>query len=243
MDIGGLVQGGGQLVQAASLSEADEPAMGEAVVCAVTNRYRLSTDEKLNRYVNLVGLTVASTCPRQDIEFSFGVLETNEVNAYSGPSGYVLITRGALRQMADESELAGVLAHEMGHIILRHGFTVTQEAMKTAGLTRAAQSVDRRASQFGGAIDALADVALKTGWAQPQEFEADAEAVYYLVNANYDPTGFERFLEKLESSGGGMSTHPGKQQRIAKVSQLIDELKARGKGQTLRERFVKNVGR
>src|SRR5947208_12972410 len=70
VDIPGMVQGGGQLVQAASLSEADEPAMGEAVVCAVTNRYRLSRDEALTKYVNLVGLSVASTCPNQDIEFS-----------------------------------------------------------------------------------------------------------------------------------------------------------------------------
>src|SRR5689334_2088472 len=92
VDIPGMVQGTGQLVQSASLSEADEPAMGEAVVCAVTNRYRLSSDEKLNKYVNLVGLAVASTCPNQDIEFSFAVLDTDEVNAFSGPAGFVMVT-------------------------------------------------------------------------------------------------------------------------------------------------------
>lgn len=241
MNVGGLIQGGGQTIQGMTLSEKDELTIGESAVCAITSRYPLSTDDKLNRYVNLVGMTVASACPRDDIQFCFGVLETNEVNAFSAPGGFVLITRGALMQMQDESELAGVLAHEIGHVVLRHGFDVTKAAMQAEGLSTMAKSASPD-QQLGAGADGLSKTLLSQGWAQPQEFSADDEAVHYIVRANYDPAGFERFLRRLDQSGGSlMSTHPGKHERLAKVSAMIDKLAARGKGQTLKARFEENV--
>ena len=241
MDIAGMVKGGGQVAQAWSLSEKDEPAMGESVVCAVTTQYPLSRDEKLNRYVNLVGLAVASGCPRHDINFCFAVLDTNEVNAFSGPAGYVMITRGAISRMNDESELAGVLAHEIGHVVLRHGYEVTKNAMQLQGASQLASSASRD-SRFNGGADALVKTVVSQGWEQPQEFAADQEAVTYLVQSHYDPAGFERFLRKMEAGGGNlMSTHPGKTERVKRVTAKIDQLKARGQGQTLADRFAANV--
>ncbi|QOV91583.1 M48 family metalloprotease [Humisphaera borealis] len=243
MNVGGLIQGGGQAIQGATLGEKDELAIGESAVCAITSQYPLSTDEKLNKYVNLVGLTVASACPRDDIQFCFGVLETNEVNAFSAPGGFVLITRGALRQMDDEAELAGVLAHEIGHVVLRHGFDVTKAAMQAEGLSTMAKSASPD-QQLGAGADGLSKTLLSQGWAQPQEFSADDEAVHYIVRAGYDPASFERFLKRLDQSGGSlMSTHPGKHERLAKVSAMIDKLAARGKGQTLKPRFAENVAK
>ena len=241
MNVGGLIQGGGQAIQGATLSEKDELAIGESAVCAITSQYPLSTNDKLNKYVNLVGMTVASACPRDDIQFCFGVLETNEVNAFSAPGGFVLITRGALMQMQDEAELAGVLAHEIGHVVLRHGFDVTKAAMQAEGLSTMAKSASPD-QQLGAGADGLSKTLLSQGWAQPQEFSADDEAVHYIVRAGYDPAGFERFLRRLDQSGGSlMSTHPGKHERLAKVSAMIDKLAARGKGQTLKARFDGSV--
>lgn len=243
VNLGGMIQGGGQALQGATLSEKDELAIGESAVCAITSQYPLSSDEKLNHYVNLVGLTVASACPRDDIQFCFGVLETDEVNAYSAPGGFVLITRGAIMRMEDEAELAGVLAHEIGHIVLRHGFDVTKAAMQAEGLATMAKSASPD-QQLGAGADGLSRTLLSQGWEQPQEFSADDEAVHYLVRANYDPAGFERFLKKLEASGGTlMSTHPARHERVAKVSAMIDKLAARGTGQTLKSRFEQNVGK
>ena len=244
LNIGGLVQGGSQALQGATLGEKDELALGESAVCAITSKYPLSTDEKLNRYVNLVGMSVASGSPRNDIPFSFGVIETDQVNAYSTPGGFVLVTRGALMKMDDEAELAGVLAHEVGHVVLGHGLTAAKNAMVAGGGAKALQStgVGQATQQFGLGVDGLTNKLLAGTWEQPQEFSADDEAVHYLVAANYDPAGFERFLRKLESAGGTlMSTHPAKRDRIAKVSALVDRLVARGKGQTLRKRFEQNV--
>jgi len=241
MNVGGLIQGGGQAIQGATLSEKDELAIGESAVCAITTQYPLSTDESLNRYVNLVGMTVASACPRDDIQFCFGVLETSEVNAFSAPGGFVLVTKGALMQMQDEAELAGVLAHEIGHVVLRHGFEVTKAAMQAEGLSTMARSASPD-QQLGAGADGLSKTLLSQGWAQPQEFAADDEAVHYLVRAGYDPTSFERFLQRLDQAGGTlMGTHPGKHDRLAKVSAMVNKLAARGKGQTLKQRFDGNV--
>jgi predicted Zn-dependent protease len=244
VNFAGIIQGGGQALQGASLGEKDELAIGESAVCAITSRYPLSTDEKLNKYVNLVGMAVASACPRDDLQFSFGVLDTDAVNAYSTPGGFVLVTRGALMRMDDEAELAGVLAHEIGHVVLGHGLAVAKNSMTTGGLAKTAQSagVGKPLEQLGLGVDGLTDKLLAQGWEQPQEFAADDEAVHYLVRANYDAAGFERFLRKLESGGGSlMSTHPAKRDRVAKVSALVQQLSSGRGGQTLKQRFAQNV--
>lgn len=242
VNVAGMIQGTGQLAQSATLSENDELAMGESAVCAITTRYPIWNNDAANRYVNLVGMTVASGCSRPEIPFSFAVLDTDEVNAFSGPGGFVMVTRGALARMSDESELAGVLAHEIGHVVLRHGFEVTKAAIGAEGLKQIAMSADNRVQQFGIGADALKDTLLAKGWDQPQEFAADQEAVKMLVATNYDPAGFERFLGKLQSAGGSlMSTHPAKGERLARVTQQINAMNARGKGQTLPERFAANI--
>jgi predicted Zn-dependent protease len=227
-----------------TLSEADEPAMGESVVIAVTGRYRLSADEKLNRYVNLVGMAVASASAATDIQFSFAVLDTDEVNAFSGPDGYVMVTLGALQRMEDESELAGVLGHEIGHIAMHHGLAVAKSAAASGAMAKVARRALDKTAQLDFVLDAGVQTVLSKGWAQPQEFAADEEAVRSVIKANYDPAGFERFIRKLDAAGGSlMSTHPGKAERVARIAKQIDAANARGKGQTLKERFAANVAR
>jgi predicted Zn-dependent protease len=242
MNIAGLVQGTGQVIQSQTLSEGDELAMGESAVCAITTRYPIWNNDAANRYVNLVGMTVASGCSRPEIPFSFVVLDTDEVNAFSAPGGFVMVTRGALMRMSDESELAGVLGHEIGHVVLRHGFEVTKAAMASEGFKKAASSADSRVQQFGFAVDAMTDTILNKGWDQPQEFAADEQAVKMLIATHYDPAGFERFLGKLNASGGSlMSTHPAKGERLARVTKQINDSGARGKGQALPDRFAANI--
>ena len=238
----GLIQSGRTAIQSGKLDESDEPKLGESFVCAITSQYPLSEDDALSRYVTLVGLTTASGIPRNNIPFSFGILETSTVNAYSGPGGYVLITRGALNKMEDEAELAGVLAHEMGHIVLHHGLTATKNALATEAGRQALASANP-GSAFGQVADLSNKLALKP-WEQPQEFAADNEAIHYLVAAGYDPASYERFLGKLGGGGGGlMSSHPATAERVAAVRKMVDDLAARGTGQTLKSRFAKTVKR
>jgi predicted Zn-dependent protease len=243
---GNLISAGGKAAQAASLSERQENAMGQAVSVAIVNQYGLDPNVALNKYVALVGSAVVSTSPRPDIPFVFGVLNTDEVNAFAGPAGYIMITRGAVMRMQDESELAGALAHEIGHVIAKHGL----EAMRTAGyadaLATAAKSNEELA-KFAPATDKVVETVLNTGYSQPQESRADLLAVDYVVAAGYDPNGYYRFLQRMAATKApsghpAMSTHPGLGDRANRVAAKIKE-KGNPTGATLAERFKQNVAK
>src|SRR5688500_4024238 len=168
---GNLIKATGTGLEAATLNEAHEPALGQSVAVAVTSRHPPTSDLALNKYVGLVGLTVASVTAQPDANWVFGVLESDEVNAFSGPSGYVMITRGALRQMRDESELAGVLAHEIAHVVRKHGLTGVKNAGYQKALGQAA-TADKDAAQFSAFADGLTDIAFK-GYSREDEADAD----------------------------------------------------------------------
>src|SRR5688572_6484504 len=127
---GQLISAGGKAAQAEALGEEQEPAMGQSVAVAITNKYGLDPNVALNRYVTLVGWTVANSSPRAEMRFNFGVLNTDEVNAYAGPAGYILVSRGLIMRLQDESELAGVLAHEIAHVVDKHGLNMMKASLK-----------------------------------------------------------------------------------------------------------------
>ena len=219
--------------------------MGQSVAVAVTNNYGVVDDEALTRYVTLVGLTVAYATPRADEEFVFGVLDSDEVNAFSGPAGYILVTRGAIQQCQDESELAGILAHEIAHVVQQHGLEAVKHARRVQGATEVLQT-EETFRRFGAAADQLIDVTLNKGYSRGQEEDADEAAVRYLIAAGYDPAGYQRYLQRMASgtSSGGlqqlMSTHPGLGDRAAKVSNQIRKA-GNPAGATLATRFRQHV--
>lgn len=227
---------------------ARQQEIGQSVAVAISNRYTLSTNQPLNDYVNLVGLTVGSVSPNPDINYAFGVIESPEVNAYSTPGGYIFVTTGSLALMSDESELAGVLAHEVAHVALNHGIDAVKNAKRTDLAISAAKTADQQLNAYGRAVDVATDAILIKGYSRGQESQADAQAVKYLIAAGYDPNGLVRFLQRMQSqsgTGGGtkqlMSTHPGTAERIASVQKQIASTGAGGV--TLRERFVLQTAR
>ena len=166
----------GRLVENESIGEKDEQAMGESVAMAVTTRYPIVKNQKLNQYVTLVGLTLANSSRRPDGNWLFAVVDTNEVNAFSGPDGYILITKGLIGQLHNEAELAGVLAHEMSHVLDKHGLQAVKQAGRASALASLAQA-DERLSAFSQVTDSLADTILVKGYGRDQEDQADADAV------------------------------------------------------------------
>ena len=100
-----------------------EIEFGRGVAARILARYPPYNDPKLTRYVNLVGGGLAALSGRPELHYHFAILNTDDINAYSTPGGYVFVTLGALKLMHDESELAGVMAHETAHVALRHGCT------------------------------------------------------------------------------------------------------------------------
>lgn len=224
---------------AMTMDEKSEETMGQSLAVKVTNSPGVVSNAKLNEYVTLVGLTVASVCPRSDMDFTFGVLDTDQVNALSGPHGYVFVTRGALTQMHDESELAGVLAHEIGHIVKQDGLHAVQSAgyMKALG-----QASTTAAGQQAQTTQFLTDSSNKLAtvvYDQGQEKSADKQAVKFLKAAGYDPRGYANFLERINGHGQGyFSSHPPTADRVTAIRKAAGDTG----GATLADRFHAATG-
>lgn len=228
---------------AITIGEAQETAIGESVAIAITNRYPLVPNDELQKYVMLVGLNVASVSANPTIEWIFGVIDSPDINAFSGPNGYVFITRGALRQMRDEAELAGVLAHEVGHVIAHDGLEQVKAAEQRGALQDLMKAGGSDTQQFSAIADLGVDVVTKQAYSQPQELRSDAAAVQLMASAGYDPASYLRFLQRMQgmtSGGAVLSTHPNIGARIQTVNQAMSRLTRRG-GATLPDRFAYNA--
>lgn len=217
---------------------------GQAVALAATNKYGgLDERDTVQTYVTMVGLAVARVADPNEKsgKFVFGVLDSDEPAACSGPGGYVMVTRGALKLMADESELAGVLAHEISHVVRNHGLDALKgQKMQAMGQQALNDAASQKYAAFSQTSDLLVDAALNKPFSRKDESEADKDAILYLGRAGYDPNGFARFLTKLQASKGNgnqgaFATHPSTKDRIKDV-----EKAAKGtSGATNAERFAK----
>ncbi|MGH7357146.1 MAG: M48 family metalloprotease, partial [Candidatus Rokuibacteriota bacterium] len=143
---------------AASTKDLDEPQeieLGRAVSAAVGKQYPLYRNVALTHYVALVGNAVAAHSDRPDVRYVFCVLDTAEVNAFAAPGGYVFVTRGSLAMMRDEAMLAGVLAHEVGHVALRHhAESIKKQKQTEAGKELVMLGAEVGVSRVGGGAGA-----------------------------------------------------------------------------------------
>ena len=110
-----------------SPSKAEEIALGREITGNLLGAAPLVKDEALQKYVNSVGRWVASQSERPDLPWHFGVIESDDLNAFSAPGGYVMVTKGLYRKMSNEAQLAGVLGHEIGHVVAKHQLKVLQK--------------------------------------------------------------------------------------------------------------------
>lgn len=223
-----------QVVSAFQPMTADEEKeLGRGVAAKVVGHYHIYSDAGLTEYVNLVGATVAGQAPaRQGIEYHFAVLDSDWVNAFSTPGGYIFITRGALALCDDESELAGVLGHEVAHITGKHVVNIVENDRKK----RVGKEVGSDYAQKGpGLVKYFAEVGVglatnalfKDGLPADDEFDADKNGVVYAHAAGYPADGLERFLAKMDIASGEkgksvmLHTHPPVADRDARIQQEI----------------------
>jgi beta-barrel assembly-enhancing protease len=243
--------------QALPIGIEKEDEIGFGIAAVVAGRYRLAPDESLQRYVELVGQTVAMASPRAgEIVFRFAVLDADDVNAFAAPGGWIFITRGALALMEDEAELAGVLAHEVAHVDEKH---VLEQIRRSAVLGSA-----RSESQLTGVVlDQVAAAGsglIFTGLGRGDELEADSLGILYSAAVGYDPDGLRRFLLRLRDAQEGgrgaavqgrlaewRASHPPVDDRLAALDR---QLAGRGvlpgaaqAGATVQPRFRREVGR
>lgn len=134
-DLGRILNIAPDLAQTAGISEPDEIAIGREIAGRVLGAAPLVADDALQAYVNRVGRWIAQQSERPNLPWRFGVIESANINAFAAPGGAVLVTRGLFELLQNESQLAGVLAHEISHIVKRHHVQVMQ---KTAALSAGA---------------------------------------------------------------------------------------------------------
>jgi beta-barrel assembly-enhancing protease len=243
--ISGVGEGMSESMHAQTLGEKDEPAFGRSLAISITNQYPPSDNKALLAYVNYIGYTLVSVSPKPDRHYMFGVLDTDAVGAFSGPDGYIFVTRGAILFAHDEAELAGVIGHEMTHVLNQDGLDAAKGAMTQAGITKATVSM-AGVDQASPVVDKMSQAVLSTGFDKPQEYAADKGSMELMMAAGYDPLSFLHFLKRLEvaqqenSGGGFMSTHPGVHDRIARLAENIGLAGIPG-GATMHDRFYATV--
>ncbi len=209
----------------------EEIVFGREVAARLIGRYGLYQNERLMRYVNLVGQSLVANGNRPELTYHFAILNTEEINGYAAPGGYVFVTRGALEQMKDESELAGVLAHELTHINERHVVKELgihgDEGSALSGLARLIGGGTESARvAFSRAVDKAMDMLFKTGYTRADEIQADEGAVTLCAVSGYDPSGLVRYFERIGPIKGKATevldrTHPSYDERIALLKKTM----------------------
>lgn len=212
-------------------SEEDEIALGKGIsdkICAV---YGVQQDVNPTRYVTLVGSVVAEQSSRPKLQYQFIILDSDVVNAFAAPGGFIHVTRGALASMKSEAELAGVLGHEITHVTEKHTIKSVQKA-KGFQLVEGQTSLRTNPEILGQLVDKMTDSILQ-GFGQPQELEADRVGMRIAFKAGYDPSGLVAFLETLKGQNQGSSTRAGLFASHPATQERIDKLQAQVSGEKL----------
>ena len=224
----------------------EEQAIGQAIALQVVARYGGVYDRPdLTRYLNLVGRAVALTCDRADIEYRFAVLNHDSINAFAAPAGYIFLTRGLLKTIRNEAELAAILGHEIGHVTQKHILDVIQRSKQISGVAEAGLAyANQNPDAFKQVIDGAVKKLLDEGLDQSKELESDRLGVIFASRVGYDPTAYETFLDRLRTIKGDdrafFKTHPDFSNRISAVQSTIREQGLKATGSLLADRFSRS---
>lgn len=210
--------------------------IGRAVAATVLNTYKVHDDAEANRYLNLLGQSLARVSKRPETfgGYHFIVLDTDEVNAFAAPGGFIMVSRGLLRCATSEDALASVLAHEIGHVQNQHGLRAIKKGRLNSALTilaaeGAKQLVGEQLAEVTKAFEeSIGDVVttmMNSGYARELEAQSDADAVTILKSVGYSPQGLVTMLEEMarhvqEGDQGFGATHPSPEARIQSVQKL-----------------------
>lgn len=245
-----IIHGGGTLIAGLlPIGYDEEQSLGAAVALQVVARYGGVYDQpELTRYVNLVGRAVALTCDRPDIPYHFSVLNSDSINAFAAPAGYVFVTRGLLRQIHNEAELAAVLGHEIAHVSQKHVLEVIQRSKQIAGVAEAGLAyANRNPDAFKGIIDAAVKKLLDEGLDQEKELEGDGLGGVFAARVGYNPTAYVTLLNRLRALKGDdrafFKTHPDFSTRIGAVQEAIRAQALKPTGLLLEDRVMRLRGK
>lgn len=248
--LAGAIHGVGNVVGSLfPIGYEEESSIGQAMALQVVARYGGVVDQpELVRYVNLVGRAVANTSDRPDIPYRVAILEHESINAFAAPAGYIFVTRGLLKQIRNEAELAAVLGHELAHVSQKHILDVIQRSKRLAGVTEAGLSyATSNPTAFKTVIDGAVKKLLDEGLDQDKETEADTVGEVFATRVGYDAEAYVGLLTRLRDLKGDdralFKTHPNFSARIEAVQKTIQSKHLAATGVLLQERFARMTKR
>ncbi|MGH8677366.1 MAG: M48 family metalloprotease [Burkholderiales bacterium] len=230
-----------------SVPERDEIKIGQRISGSLLGAAPLVDDAQLQQYVNRVGRWIALQSERPDLPWTFGVIDSTDLNAFAAPGGYILVTKGLYAILNDEAELAGVLAHEVAHVVQKHHLKVMQQSQLIGvGSDLLAKQLGRDDERVKSLIGSGAEI-MARGLDKSAEFEADRMGVVLATRAGYDSFGLPAVLQEIGHVAAADSsvallfkTHPHPDERLAKLGEAMgtrfDNVK---EGRNLPERLLK----
>lgn len=206
-----------------TFTEAEETQLGSEISTKLRDKYGVVQDKAVHKYVTLVGTVLAQASSRPNLKWTFIVLDTDGVNAFAAPGGFVHITRGALGLIQNEAELADVLGHEITHVTAKHTLNaITKSKAIGAGAQASRNQVLSQAADRGY------EILLENNFNRGDEMEADKVGVTLASTAGYAPTGLGAFLTRLaernkslQDRSGMFASHPETQARLDGLKKVI----------------------
>ena len=229
IDIGKIIDIGQKTIQATTVVPVErEVEIGRGMAASLLGAAPLLQDESLERYVNQIGRWLAARTERPELTWHFGILDVDTVNAFAAPGGYIFVTRGLLQSAHSEAELAGVLAHEIGHVLRRHHLeAIRNEAMRSIAADLASEAVRQQGFNATPFIQTGMKLYAR-GLDRDDEYEADRIGVVVATRAGYEPYGLPRVLLTLNDMNPAdinlalmSSTHPPFSERLLRLDQLM----------------------
>jgi predicted Zn-dependent protease len=230
------------------MSEAEELAIGQQADAEVRREMGVYDNAELQRYVSDIGLRLARESHRPNLPWTFTIVDHSAINAFAVPGGYIYITRGILPYLGDESELAGVLGHEIGHVTARHAAQqYTRQAGGGLGLAILSIFVPQTAPFADLSSMGLGFLFLKYG--RDDELESDRLGMEYAARAGWDPSAVPRFLstlsrvDQLSERGvpNWLSTHPDPGSRVGEAEALLPRFVSEAATTRNRDEYLRSL--
>lgn len=234
MDIGSVVKSVGNLRE---VKEPEEIQIGQSMTETLLGARPLYDDPELQHYVNEVGLWVARQSERPHLPWHFGVNDSDHINAFATPGGYIIVTKGMIKQLRNEAELAGVLGHEIAHVNQKHHLKALRKSAFASLLGEGvAAATDNKRAELVKKLAGPTKELYARGLDKSDEFEADRMGVVLATRAGYDPYGLPAVLTTLASADPKdafltllYKTHPLPQARLDQLAPglaTLDSIKA-----------------
>ena len=238
-------------------SPENEYYIGRTITANILSKYKVYQNKSPYIYINMIGQTIAQASDKPETfnGYHFLILDTDEINAFAAPGGFILVSRGLIRCCKNEDALAAVLAHEISHVQLGHGMgairasrytslgqIVGVEVAKNLGREQLAQA----AEVFDGTVGDIMKTLVDNGYQSSQEYDADKTAVTLLKRVGFNPAALKDMLEQMDqrlgqNSGGFGRTHPTPRKRLENIESMLNGMSTAKIPSVRTSRFYKSM--